>query len=197
MVRLIKLLCFSLAVLLASPLIVLAWLEKRLLGSEGVFQTAAHLVAPLPGPVGTYVRSAFYFGTLDQCSWEVHVGYGTLFTHRGASLAARVSTGAWCVIGHARIGTGVRLASRVSIPSGKRQHFNAAGRLSDTSHFDEVSIGDGCWVGEGAIVMADVGAGSVVSAGAVVVKPMPAQHLIAGNPAQALRAVQSEADGDG
>jgi acetyltransferase-like isoleucine patch superfamily enzyme len=196
-VRVIKILVFCLAVLLVAPLIVLAWIEKWLLRTEGVFLTAAQLVAPLPGPVGTYLRSAYYFGTLDQCSWQVHVGYGTLFTHRGAHLATRVSTGAYCVIGHARLGAGVRLASRVSIPSGKRQHFDAAGRLSDVTRFDEVSIGAGCWVGEGAIIMADVGPGSVVSAGAVVVKSMPERQLIAGNPAQAMRAVQSDADGAG
>lgn len=193
MTRLIKILAFCLALLMAAPLILLAWIEKRLLRTEGVFLTAAQLVAPLPGPVGTYVRSAYYFGTLDQCSWEVHVGYGTLFTHRGAKLSSRVSTGAYCVIGHARLGAGVRLASRVSIPSGKRQHFDESGRLGDASNFHEVSIGEGCWVGEGAIIMADVGAGSVVSAGAVVAKPMPAQQLVAGNPAQPVRPVHSAA----
>jgi acetyltransferase-like isoleucine patch superfamily enzyme len=194
-VRIIKIAVFCLALVAVSPLVVLAWLEKRTLRTEGVFLSGAQFVAVLPGPVGTYLRSAFYYGTLDECSWEVHIGFGSFFTHRGAKLQRHVSTGAYCVMGHARLGAGVRLASRVSIPSGRRQHFDEQGRLSAGSRFDEVSVGSGCWVGEGAIVMADVGADCVVSAGAVVVKDMPAGHLVAGNPAQAIRVVHSESRG--
>lgn len=188
-VRIVKMTVFCLALLAVSPLIVLAWLEKRVLRTEGVFLTGAQLLAVLPGPVGIQLRAAYYFGTLDECSWEVHIGFGSLFTHRGAKLQRQVSTGAYCVMGHARLGRGVRLASRVSIPSGRRQHFDDEGRLSAETRFDEVSIGSGSWVGEGAIVMADVGAGSIVAAGAVVVREMPGGHLLAGNPAQAIRAV--------
>ena len=55
------------------------------------------------------------------------------------------------------------------------------------TRYDRVSIGARCWVGEGAIVLADVGADSIVAAGAVVVKPIPAACLAGGNPAQVLR----------
>lgn len=190
--RVIKICAFCLAGLVVSPFIVLAWLEKRVLGTEGMFLSGAHIMAMLPGPVGVYLRSAYYFGTLDECSWEIHIGFGSYFTHRGAKLQHHVSTGAYCVLGHAKLGPGTRLASRVSIPSGRRQHFDDAGRLSGATRFDEVSVGAGCWIGEGAIVMADVGAGCVVSAGAVVVREMPAGHLVAGNPAQAVRVVLAD-----
>lgn len=193
--RIMKKVAFSLAWLLAAPLIVLSWLERRLLPTSGIFHTGAQLVAILPGPVGTYIRSAYYSGTLEACHWEVHIGFGTLFMHRKASVARNVSTGAWCVLGHARLGAGVRLASRVSIPSGRRQHFDDHGRLSAVSRFDDITIGEGCWVGEGAIVMADIGSGSVVSAGAVVTKPMPGGYLIVGNPAQEIRVIHTAKDG--
>jgi acetyltransferase-like isoleucine patch superfamily enzyme len=96
--------------------------------------------------------------------------------------------GAYCVIGHARIGDEVMMASRVSIPSGKRQHLDEAGRLSPgTTRFDTVVVGSRSWVGEGAIIMADVGRACVVSAGAVVGKPVPDGCLVGGNPARVIR----------
>lgn len=191
--RVVKRIVFGACWLVVLPMTAMAWIEKIVLKSEGVFLTFAHLLAVIPGPVGVRLRCAFYFGALDACSWEVHIGFGSLFTHRGASVDRHVSTGAYCVIGHANIEEGVRIASRVSIPSGRRQHFDESGQLSDITRFDRVTIGRGCWIGEGAIIMADIGAGSVLSAGAVVVKNMPASALIGGNPAQVIRPLPSAA----
>jgi acetyltransferase-like isoleucine patch superfamily enzyme len=106
-------------------------------------------------------------------------------------LARNVSMGVYCVIGHATIGAGTRLASRVSVPSGKRQHLDDAGSLSDDNRFERVTIGPGCWIGEGAILLADVGERCIVSAGAVVIKPVGAGCVVGGNPARVLKASES------
>jgi len=185
--RAIKALVFGIAWIAVSPLILLTWLEAKLSRSEHVFQFCAHLVAPLPGWPGAKLRGAFYCATLANCHWETHIGFGSIFTHRGATLAPNVSIGAYCVIGHADLGAGVMTGSRVSIPSGKRQHFGGEGELVSETRYDTVRIGAGCWVGEGAIVLAEVGAGSVVAAGAVIVKPVPERCLVGGNPGQVLR----------
>lgn len=183
----VKRFVFVASLALTLPLVVAVWLEKQLSRGEQVFVLCAQLLAVLPGLPGAWLRGAFYFGTLDACSSETHVGFGSVFTHRGASLGRRASMGCYCVIGHADIGEGVMIGSRVSIPSGKRQHFDAEGRLSADAHvFDRLSIGDRCWIGEGAIILADVGGECVVSAGAVVSRAMPGGHLIAGNPARAV-----------
>lgn len=194
--RLAKRAVFGVALVLASPAIVLAWIEKRLGGGEAVFASLAQLVSLVPGPVGCYLRAAYYFGTLDECAWETHLGFGTVINHRGAHLAPLVSSGLYCVIGHARVGAGVRMASHVSIPSGKRQHLAEDGSLSDETHFDSVSIGSGTWVGEGAIILADVGAGSIVSAGSVVIKPMPRDSIVGGNPAKVLKSLDAPRPAD-
>jgi acetyltransferase-like isoleucine patch superfamily enzyme len=185
--RAVKALAFGIAALIVSPLIFMTWLESVLGKGEGVFLTCAQLVANLPGPPGAKLRGAFYWASLERCSWETHIGYGSLFTHRGATLAPHVSMGAYCVIGHAQLGAGVMMGSRVSIPSGKRQHFGDAGGIVAEARYDTVSIGPGCWIGEAACLLADVGEGCIVSAGAVVVKAMPARSVIGGNPAQVLR----------
>lgn len=191
--RLVKRAVFGAALAAASPLIALAWLEKRLGGGEGVFAGLAQLVALAPGSIGCYLRAAYYYGTLDACSWETRLGFGTVINHRGAHVAATVSSGLYCVIGHAHVGPGVRMASHVSIPSGKRQHLAEDGSLSDETHFDDVSIGAGCWVGEGAIILADVGAETIVSAGSVVIKPMPDRAIVGGNPAKVLKSLDAPA----
>jgi acetyltransferase-like isoleucine patch superfamily enzyme len=175
----VKRLCFLACLLAVAPLVALSWLEKQLTRREGVFVI--------------YLRAAYYFGTLDDCAWEVHLGFGSLVTHRHARLARNVSTGAYCIIGHVAMGEGVRLASRVSIPSGKRQHLDESGQLSDGTWFDRVTIGSGSWVGEGAIVMADVGRSCIVSAGGVVTATLPDACIAGGNPARVLKKLEAAA----
>lgn len=186
--RIAKTLCFGICLVLVSPLVVVAWLEERLSSSEALFTLFAQMLAPAPGLPGAFLRGAYYFGTLRSCSWETHVGFGSIFTHRGASMARHASMGAYCVMGHAQIGEGVMIGSRVSIPSGKRQHLDADGRVSGgEGRYERVTIGAGTWVGEGAIVLADVGQRCIVSAGAVVTHPVPDDCLVGGNPARVLR----------
>ena len=185
-----KALVFAIALLIVLPLIVLSCLEKRLSRSELVFLLCAQWLAVIPGFPGQWLRGAYYFGTLDRCSWEVRFGFGTLLTHRGATIGPRVSTGAYCVMGHAMIGADVMMGSRVSIPSGKRQHLDDAGRLAPVTRFDHVRVGAQCWIGEGAILLADVAEGCIVSAGSVVIEAMPAGKLIGGNPARVIRDIE-------
>jgi acetyltransferase-like isoleucine patch superfamily enzyme len=193
--RLLKRVVFGASIVVASPMILGAWFERRVSKGEAVFVCASQLLALIPGLVGTYLRAAYYCASLEKCSWEIHVGFGSIFTHRGASLGTNVSMGAYCVIGHADIGDDVMMASRISIPSGKRQHIDESGRLSSAPRFDRVAVGRGSWVGEGAIIMADVGEQCIVSAGAVIVKDMPAACLLAGNPAGVIRELNRDENG--
>jgi acetyltransferase-like isoleucine patch superfamily enzyme len=195
--RRVKAACFCVCWIICLPLIAVAWLEKRLSRGEALFILCAQSVAVLPGFAGRWIRGAYYFGALDHCSWETHIGFGSLFTHRGASIGPRVSMGAYCVIGHAQIGSDVMIGSRVSIPSGKRQHLDEEGRLADVMRFDRVMIGSQCWIGEGAIIMAAVGERSIVSAGAVVSRDVPPGSLVAGNPAAVIREIRHAASAPG
>jgi acetyltransferase-like isoleucine patch superfamily enzyme len=84
------------------------------------------------------------------------------------------------------------MASRVSVPSGKRQHLDDGGRLSSGTNYEVVRIGANAWIGESAVLLASVGANVIVSAGAVVIKDMPDDCLVGGNPAKVLKAVDVE-----
>lgn len=183
----LKIVAFMVAEVFVSPLVFLSWLERRLSSGEILFRCCAEFLALMPGIVGVYLRGAYYFGTLQQASWETHVGFGSLFMHREGALGDRASMGAYCVLGHAEIGASVMMGSRVSIPSGKRQHFTANGDLTGQSSYTTVAVGERTWVGEGAIILADVGRDCIVAAGAVVTASVPDGVLVAGNPARVIR----------
>jgi len=185
--RFLKILAFATAAVVVSPLAALSWLERKLSESEVLFGGSAQFLALMPGIVGVYLRGAYYFSTLAEASWETHVGFGSLFTHRGGALGVRASTGAYCVLGHAKIGAFVMMGSRVSIPSGKRQHFATDGGVTGDSSYTSVSVGERTWVGEGAIILADVGKGCIVAAGGVVTASVPDGVLVGGNPARVIR----------
>jgi len=176
-----------LAQVLLSPLLLLCAIEKALGAGEAVFATCSQFVALAPGAPGSLLRKAFYMATLDGCADRAHVSMGTIFAHREAVIHRDAYVGAYCVIGRATIGEAANVASRVSITSGRHQHARGAGA---DPVFDYVAIGRRVWIGEGAIVMADVGDDAVVGAGSVVVTPVPAGATVAGNPARPIASAE-------
>lgn len=54
-----------------------------------------------------------------------------------------------------------------------------------------VKIGDGCWIGGGAVILpgVNIGAGTVIGAGSVVTKDMPEHCVAAGNPCRVIRRI--------
>ena len=59
-----------------------------------------------------------------------------------------------------------------------------------------VAIGDGCWIGGGAILLPGVhiGKGSVIGAGSVVTKDIPENSVAVGNPCRVLRRINEKSD---
>ena len=178
----------GLAGVLVSPLGLAARAGLRC-GRDGLFCAGASLLALFPGRSGSYLRLAYYRFTLRRASRDAFIGFGSFFSKSGAEVGTFVSIGSYCVLGDVALGDGTVLGSRVSVPSGKQQHAKrfAAEGASEETVFERVSIGKGCWIGEGAIVMADVGDDCIVSAGSVVTKPVEAGTLVGGNPARPLR----------
>ncbi|MGB7763221.1 MAG: hypothetical protein WBL61_25525 [Bryobacteraceae bacterium] len=152
----------------------------------------AHRYALVPGFIGNFLRAAFYGFTLRDCSADVTISFGSFFSRRNVSVGEYVSIGAFCIIGCARIGARTQIASLVQIPCGRHEHArDSEGRLA-SSVDDEVVIGPDCWIGASAIVMANVGSGTTIGAGSVVVKDIPAGVVAAGNPARIIRAAGQE-----
>ncbi len=153
---------------------------------DSAFTGVAQLLSLLPGVSGSYLRTAFYRLAMGRCERGVFVGFGTLFSQQQTEIAEGVYIGPQCNVGLCRINKNVLLGSGVHLLSGKRQHS-----FSDLSTpiqqqggtFTRITIGEDSWIGNGALVMADVGTKCIVGAGSVVTAPVDDYSIVAGNPA--------------
>lgn len=183
--RLLKSTVRAVSLLLVLPAAVLSGFGRI----RWIFAFCAQGYSRFPGLPGDYLRAAFYRMTLEECSADCCISFGTFFAHPEAAVAAHVYIGSYCVIGRAQIGERTQVASGVQILSGSRQHARGAdGRItgSDQGEFSTIHIGADCWIGAAAVIMADVGAGSTIGAGAVVTRPIPAGSTAVGVPARVI-----------
>jgi acetyltransferase-like isoleucine patch superfamily enzyme len=93
---------------------------------------------------------------------------------------------------HVSIGTNVMIASRVYISDA--DWHDIYDRLASPGPHAPVLIEDNVWLGEGVKVCKGVtiGANSVIGAGSVVTKDIPANVIAAGNPAKKLRELEKD-----
>lgn len=158
--------------------------------SESIFTMWAQWCALLPGLPGDYMRIAYYHLTLQECSLESRIQFGSFFAHPQARLGRGVYIGSYCILGRTSIGDRTQIASAVQILSGKRQHGrDAEGHIlgAERGLFETVPIGSDCWIGAGSIVMAEVGEGTTIGAGSVVTTPIPAGSVAVGSPARVIK----------
>jgi len=105
--------------------------------------------------------------------------------------------------GDIKIGNRVIFSPNVMVLTGRHDFINGM-RVSVNPEYDngswggselevpstgfDISIGDGVWVGAGAIILGglSIGPNSIVTAGAVVTKSFPENAIIAGIPAKAI-----------
>lgn len=185
--------CFMHAV--TWPLWVPSALAYRLRGTENIFDFSAKLISLVPGKVGQFLRASFYMQTLRRSHYDLAVAFGSFFAHPTAEVGRSVFIGSFSIIGNARIGNNVLIASRVSILSGKYTHGGGMrGEITKDTWYEAVTIGEGCWIGEGAIVMASLGRNCIAGAGSVVTKPVPDGIIAVGNPARFLRSTEENHD---
>ena len=186
MKRLFKSACNLLAIALSSPFWVPARLEVWITGGEACFNAGSEFLSLLPGRTGVYVRLGFYRMCLNACADDIFIGFGTIISHREVRIGNGVYIGGRCTIGQVVIDDHVTIGSNVDILSGRRQHnFNDPGRpiQEQGGVLEQIGIGANSWIGNSAVIMADIGSQCVVGAGSVVVHPIPTGSLAAGNPA--------------
>lgn len=115
---------------------------------------------------------------------------------------ANVFIGSRCAINHdvfilgrvgISIGDDVVLSARCMLLDGG---LDAEGfSTTETRHYKDapISIGDGAWIGAAAIILPGVtiGSRSIVGAGSVVTKDVPALTIVAGNPARPIGSIEA------
>jgi len=157
---------------------------------DAAFTFWAQAFALLPGLPGVFLRRAFYQLTLDRCAKSFYIGFGALMSNRHTTIEQDVYVGPYAVIGSTWLRRGCLVGTRCSILSGTGLHSqDSQGRWmpTDLTRIRQVEIGEYAWIGEAAIVMADVGASAMVGAGSVVSSRVPSFVVVAGNPARFAR----------
>jgi acetyltransferase-like isoleucine patch superfamily enzyme len=127
---------------------------------------------------------------------EFRLGHGS-YVAAGGYLSGSLRAGRDCTInpyavvrGDIRLGNAVRIGAHTSILG-----FNHTTEDPDTEVFRQplrslgITIGDDVWIGSHVVVLDGVAVGdrSVIAAGAVVTKDVPAGAIVGGNPARVLR----------
>jgi acetyltransferase-like isoleucine patch superfamily enzyme len=164
--------------------------RARIFSRDRAMQSTSEWLALMPGLAGQYLRRAFYSRALAHCHHTVTIEAGTIFCRAGARLDEHVYVGGGCRMGLVHIERDALVASGVHIPSGGSTH-----RIDDLATVIReqprgerlVRVGAGAWIGESALVMADVGQHAVIGGGAVVTRPIPSWSIAAGVPARVIR----------
>jgi acetyltransferase-like isoleucine patch superfamily enzyme len=127
---------------------------------------------------------AFIMGNLHLTSAAPDF-YSKLSIGEGATLAEGITIN---LDGKVTIGKDAAIAPHVVIFTGSHQIGPGSKRIGDFTSLP-VTIEQGAWVRVGAIIVPGVtiGRGAIVAAGAVVLKDVPPNTYVEGNPAQVVR----------
>lgn len=115
--------------------------------------------------------------------------------YRGTEMIGPITIGDKCLVNiGAYIRCPVTIGSNVAIGPFARlvtdtHEMGPSGKRAGKNQWIPIVIEDGCWLGSGVTVIGGVtiGKGSVVAAGAVVIKDVPPNSLVGGVPARVIR----------
>lgn len=177
----------AIAGVLVWPVVLPLALLSRI--SDFVFLTFSQMLALVPYLVGTIVRYQFYRFTLRRCGRNVMIGFGTVLLYRDIEIGDNVLIGMYNTVHHCDFGSYVLTAEGCRFLSGARYHNlerTDVPMALQGGKLRRIAISDDCWIGANAVVMADVGSGSVVAAGAVVTRNVDTRQIVGGVPARLL-----------
>ncbi|NLD35597.1 MAG: acyltransferase [Desulfatiglans sp.] len=172
------------------PLFLLHRLCSIVGNRDASFWAFSQFLSLFPGRAGSYIRKTFYRLSMAHCARDCAILFGTIFSHADTEIASGVYIGPQCNIGKCIIEAHCTIGSGVHIMSGRKQHnFNdlTTPIQEQGGVFEKVTIGENTWIGNCALIMADIGKQCIVGAGSVVTKAMPDYSIIAGNPARVVR----------
>jgi virginiamycin A acetyltransferase len=173
--------------LLLVPVYLLYELLCMFANRDSTFQSFSQAISLIPGKLGIYTRAAFYRLACPDTSDEVSIGFLSVFSHSDTTIGRGVYIGPQCNLGKCTIGANTLLGSGVHILSGKNQHnFSEHDKpiQEQGGSFEKITIGEDCWLGNCAIIMADLPNHSIVAAGGVYVTDVGQPWTImGGNPA--------------
>jgi acetyltransferase-like isoleucine patch superfamily enzyme len=132
----------------------------------------------------------FYRRTLSACGNNVFINFGTVLYYPEVSIGNNVLIGMYNTIHHCDFGNDVLIAEGCHFLSGSEYHNFSRFDVPMTQQngkMKRISIGNDVWIGTNAVVMDDVGTGSIVGAGSIVTSKVEEYSIVAGNPAKVVR----------
>lgn len=121
------------------------------------------------------VSSVNFWGNI-----KLKIGRGTFIGHNGLILG-----GESLII----IGNDVDIAPRLTLVTGSHQIDMLGSRTAGNGYSNDVVIEDGAWIGANVTILGGVviGSKSIIGAGSVVTKSIPANVIAVGNPCRSIR----------
>lgn len=154
------------------------------------FESVAIRISQIPYKLGNKVRYAFYKKHLQSLGKNVTFSFGCLVTNVNTKIGSNVRFGPYNTVGLANLGDDIITAQHVHILSGSEQHsfdnrdipiWKQKGKIQC------VELKGDNWVGANVVIMANVGYGTILGSGSVVVKHIPEMSIAAGNPCKKLK----------
>ena len=187
---LLKKTLYFLSVLLVIPLVCVYKIAMCFTMSEKTFQGFSQFFSIIPGLPGEYLRKAFYRFALSRCADDCCISFGVIFSHPTAEVGHNVYVGPYCTLGDVTLGDDVLLGSNVDIINGVEQH--GFDRLDipireQGGKFPKVYIGEDTWIGNGGMIMANIGKKCIIGARSVVIKEIEDYSIAVGHPAKIIK----------
>src|SRR5699024_4236802 len=118
----------------------------------------------------TYIHHCIYYLFNCRVPNSVHIGDGATLAYGGIGVVINKNS---------RIGKNVKISQNVTLgakPGG----------------YGPPVIGDGVFIGPNSVLLGgQVGENSIIGAGSVVLKPVPANSVVAGNPARLIKTLEA------
>lgn len=177
-------------IIITLPILLAFIIGSCFFSKKRLFPSYSQLLSLIPGKTGCYSRSAIYRFIMKECDPDSVISFATIFSQIDTEIESGTYIGPQCNIGMCKIKKNCLIGSGVHILSGKNQH-----NYSDLSQpikdqggvLKKIIIGEDTWIGNGAIIAANIGMKCIVAAGAVVVNDVADYSIVAGNPAKLIR----------
>ena len=170
-----------------APLALSFALRQRMIGRERAYLELSERAARWPGIRGQRLRRALHRRIGTPIGEAAVLHFGVILERPPISIGRMTAIGHYSHMQHAAIGADCLIGDHVVVLDGRRQHridrldvpINEQGGV-----VVQTRIGDDCFIGAHATILADVGDHCVVGAGSVVLNPVPDWMIVAGNPAR-------------
>jgi len=157
--------------------------------SDFVFKACSEFLSLVPSPFGFIMRYAFYKFTLDSCGENVLIDFGTVFYYPKITIGNNVTFGIGNIVQHCDFGSNVLVSDSCRFIGGIKKHTYDRTDIPivyQGGKIKAIRVESDTWIDSNAIVMENIGHGSVIMAGSVITKVVEPYSICSGNPARVI-----------